>query len=66
MKKFFYMVAVCLVFASFTNSFVEAKNAKITNKGIYTLELNRWNIYNNGTHATETTTGFNKALEWAH
>ena len=33
---------------------------------IYNLELNRWNIYDDGTHPKETTKGFNDALEWAH
>lgn len=31
----------------------------------YSLELSRWNVYNDGTHPTETTDGFNRALQWA-
>lgn len=31
----------------------------------YSLELSRWNIYNDGTHPVETTKGFNDALKWA-
>ncbi|MBP1967032.1 right-handed parallel beta-helix repeat-containing protein [Paenibacillus aceris] len=33
---------------------------------IYLLELDRWGIYNDGTHPVETTKGFNDALKWAH
>jgi len=32
----------------------------------YELELNRWNIYSDGTHPIETTNGLNDALQWAH
>lgn len=32
----------------------------------YTLELERWNIYNDGTHPVETTKGLNDALQWAN
>ena len=31
----------------------------------YTLELERWGVYNDGTHPAETTKGFNDALQWA-
>jgi hypothetical protein len=33
---------------------------------IYELELNRWQIHNDNSHATETTDGINNALQWAH
>jgi LysM repeat protein len=33
---------------------------------VYNLELSRWNIYNDATHAIETTSGLNNALQWAH
>lgn len=33
---------------------------------VYELELAKWHIYNDKTHAKETTDGFNNALEWAH
>lgn len=32
----------------------------------YSLELSRWGIYNDGTHALETTKGLNAAINWAH
>ncbi|WP_309121650.1 S-layer homology domain-containing protein [Paenibacillus sp.] len=32
---------------------------------VYDLELQRWGIYNDGTHPVETTQGLNKALAWA-
>ncbi|CAN7296611.1 right-handed parallel beta-helix repeat-containing protein [Paenibacillus sp. LjRoot56] len=35
-------------------------------EGVYQLELDRWQIYNDNSHAVETTNGFNKALQWAH
>lgn len=31
----------------------------------YTVDLERWGIYNDGTHPKETTEGLNKALLWA-
>ena len=34
-------------------------------ESIYTLELARFNVYNDGTHALETTLGINEALLWA-
>ncbi|MDD9266524.1 right-handed parallel beta-helix repeat-containing protein [Paenibacillus sp. GCM10023248] len=47
-----------------TNTNIEsAVNVKVDN--IYNLELSRWNIFNDGTHAVETTNGINKALKWA-
>jgi len=38
-----------------------------TNKeeNVYTLELKRWRISNDGTHPKETTKGLNDALKWA-
>ncbi|MDR6878650.1 right-handed parallel beta-helix repeat-containing protein [Bacillus sp. 3255] len=33
---------------------------------VYELELDRWQIYKDNSHAAETTDGFNKALQWAH
>lgn len=32
---------------------------------VYKLELERWNIFNDGTHPEETTKGMNEALLWA-
>lgn len=32
----------------------------------YVIELNRWGIYNDGTHPVETTKGINDALVWAN
>ncbi|WNR43797.1 right-handed parallel beta-helix repeat-containing protein [Paenibacillus roseipurpureus] len=33
---------------------------------VYALELERWHIYNDNSHPTETTDGLNQALQWAH
>lgn len=33
---------------------------------VYELDLKKWNIYNNNSHAVETTDGLNNALNWAH
>ncbi|MEC0228024.1 right-handed parallel beta-helix repeat-containing protein [Paenibacillus alba] len=33
---------------------------------IYELDLAKWHIYNDNSHAAETTDGFNDALKWAH
>lgn len=50
------------IYAANTDStFDEANSAN----QIYDLELERWNIYNDGTHSIETTQGFNQALKWA-
>ncbi|CAH1207725.1 hypothetical protein PAECIP111891_03082 [Paenibacillus allorhizoplanae] len=35
-------------------------------EGVYQLELARWQIYNDNSHAVETTDGLNQALQWAH
>lgn len=40
------------------------KGNEYTNK--YTVELNRWTIFNNGTKPVETTKGFNDMLSWVH
>ncbi len=32
----------------------------------YVIELSRFGIYNDGTHSTETVTGINEAIRWAH
>ncbi|WP_318505173.1 hypothetical protein [Bacillus sp. T3] len=32
---------------------------------MYELELERWGVYNNGTHPLETTSGINSAIKWA-
>ncbi|KAA8997569.1 right-handed parallel beta-helix repeat-containing protein [Paenibacillus spiritus] len=34
--------------------------------GLYAADLAKWSIYNNGSHAPETTKGINEALAWAH
>ena len=41
------------------------KGMRTMNNPIYELELSRWGVYNDGTHALETTSGINKALVWA-
>jgi hypothetical protein len=39
--------------------------ADLTDSEIYELELQRWNVYDDGTHPVETTNGINNALKWA-
>jgi hypothetical protein len=36
-----------------------------TTKQLYYIEIDKWGIYNNGTHPTETENGINNALIWA-
>lgn len=31
---------------------------------VYELDLKRWGVHNNGTHANETTKGINSAIKW--
>lgn len=42
-----------------------SKQVNPTDASIYTLELDRWNISNNGTRPNETTKGINDAFNWA-
>lgn len=50
-----------------TNANVLVENTVNVNADVtYNLELSKWNIFNDGTHAIETTDGINKALKWAH
>ena len=68
MKKWlFVMIAVCVF--SFSVVVFQFSNIPISNaavKKVYTLEMNRWGIYNDGTHPNETTKGINEALIWAN
>ncbi|MBT2709492.1 right-handed parallel beta-helix repeat-containing protein [Pseudomonas sp. ISL-84] len=48
-----------------TFNFESTKSIFADTEKTYTLEFNRWGIYNNGTHPKETTEGINKALKWA-
>jgi hypothetical protein len=41
------------------------KGEKSNSLKAYSLELKRWNIYNDGTHPKETTRGLNEAIKWA-
>lgn len=36
-----------------------------TTSSVYQLDLNKWRVYNDGTHPVETTRGLNAALVWA-
>ena len=42
-----------------------SKQGNSTAPSIYELELERWNVSNNGTRPNETTKGINDALSWA-
>lgn len=48
---------------------MDVKESKVSNEindeHTYVLELEKWNIYNDGTHPVETTKGLNDALIWA-
>ncbi|MBT2721974.1 right-handed parallel beta-helix repeat-containing protein [Bacillus sp. ISL-46] len=72
MKKCFFKVVITislLLFlfpVNFFNSFVQVHAEKTKLSVKYTLELSRWGIYNDATHAVETTKGLNQALKWAY
>ncbi|MDQ0975384.1 hypothetical protein QFZ31_005262 [Neobacillus niacini] len=75
MKKWIVSCLAILILAAAANLPVEViikatANSKeqIQNKvqsPVYELELKRWGVHNNGTHANETTKGINSALKWA-
>lgn len=46
-------------------SSLKIKGEKWDSLKTYSLELKRWNIYNDGTHPKETTRGLNEAIKWA-
>ncbi|MCM3115080.1 right-handed parallel beta-helix repeat-containing protein [Neobacillus sp. MER 74] len=43
----------------------KAMTPVINSSNSYVIEINRWNIKNDGTNALETTSGINNALTWA-
>jgi len=45
---------------------VNKKAESNIDESTYYLELEKWGIYNDGTHSEETTKGFNEALIWAN
>ena len=47
------------------NSIFISSKTEPNHLNIYTLELHRWDVYNDGSHSKETTSGINKALVWA-
>ncbi|WP_197479996.1 right-handed parallel beta-helix repeat-containing protein [Paenibacillus swuensis] len=65
-KSFLSFLAVMMVFAmlGLTGNTL-AETAPTANK-TYVLEMQKWGIYNDGTHPVETTQGINKALIWAN
>ncbi|MGI8384828.1 hypothetical protein [Robertmurraya sp. P23] len=58
------IILITLFFSLFC-IFVQEEHLKQKKYSSYELELERWNIYNDGTHPTETTRGFNEAIKWA-
>lgn len=47
-------------------TFIKSITTTVTeDTSVYVLELNRWNVFNDGTHGAETTKGINDALQWA-
>jgi len=40
-------------------------NVPVLDETAYKLELSKWGVYNDGTHAIETTKGINEAMKWA-
>lgn len=70
MKKIFTILAAAFIFISFPYSESQASsNLGSSNasddSSVYTLELEKWGVYNDGTHPIETTAGINNALKWA-
>ncbi|MCA1010075.1 right-handed parallel beta-helix repeat-containing protein [Halobacillus halophilus] len=60
------LMAAYLVSENSNRSEIQTKAAKNDdNEDIYELELDRWDIYNDGTHPEKTTGGLNNALRWA-
>ena len=58
------IVAFLLIIFSIVPTFINAKDSG-GQTSVYELELNRWGVHNDGTHALETTNGINAALQWA-
>jgi hypothetical protein len=58
-------IILIILFFSLFCIFVQEEHLKQKKYSSYELELERWNIYNDGTHPTETTRGFNEAIKWA-
>jgi len=57
-----------------TNSLQQSQNKEIAimenssvnkDEKVYTLDIEKWGIFNDGTHPIETTKGMNEALKWA-
>lgn len=66
-RLFIICSALTILFQSFPIATNALTAAPVPNQGrIYELELARWNIYNDKSHAKETTDGINNALQWAH
>lgn len=69
MKKYLMVfVAFVLTVLVVPMEMTTANNSKQgdpTDSSIYELELERWNVSNNGTSPNETTKGINDALNWA-
>lgn len=65
MKKWFFAVFFLSIIVTVCN-FGNLSSASAETHKAYTLELDRWNIFNDGTHPNETTKGINKALIWAN
>ena len=62
MKKklgLFIVMMVLLTTPFFSIKYADARSE------VYELELNRWGVFNDNTHAIETTKGINSALKWA-
>src|SRR4051794_13748441 len=53
-----------LMLISIIPPFIKAKDS-VEKTSVYELELKRWGVHNDGTHAVETTNGINVALQWA-
>lgn len=65
------LILICSVLTLLVQTFPISLHAltdgPTVNQGrVYELELAKWNIYNDKSHAKETTDGINNALQWAH
>lgn len=58
-------IILITLFLSLFFIFVQEEHLNQKKYSSYELELERWNIYNDGTHPNETTRGFNDAIKWA-
>ncbi|MFC5406775.1 right-handed parallel beta-helix repeat-containing protein [Cohnella soli] len=60
------LLLLILMISAGNQSFVYSESPSPSTQTAYVVELSKWSIYNDGTHAVETTQGINNSLAWAH